>query len=261
MYTLCAFGNKLEKLDVSGLTGLTELYVENNQLSELDLSSQQNLQTLSADHNMLADLTLTNQGRMALTYFYAHDNRLTYNSFPTVQGYNVPKKYCLSPQRDVSIVSVLSVGDSLDLSEQLNKNAWGASVIPVLVWKTVDGDVELVDDEDVKREKKGIYSFLKAVGNVYAEITAKTYPGLTLRTTAVKVVDDATAVDNVSTDVCRIFSEEGVLVVTTPCPISVTVVTLDGCMVLNESVSAGTHRWLLSEGMYVVNGQKVLIKR
>lgn len=263
---LYAFGNKLKTLDVSNLPELLNLYVDDNCLSTLDLTGTLNVEAISADHNQLEHLVTTLKNKNALKYFYANDNKLTYSSFPTVYsnaggGRDMLDKYCITPQQDIPITPAISVDERLDLSALMNKNAWGSAVSHSFVWKRVEDDSELVSDEDFTLVKKGIYSFLKPLGDVYAEITAPTYPGLTLRTTPVKVMLDATAVGSVAAAECRITAEPGALVVSASQPVRVTVVTADGRTVIGETVAAGTHRWNLSAGVYIVNGRKILIGR
>lgn len=263
---LYAFGNQLADLDVSMLSELTDLYVDDNLLETLDLSATLNLQTVSIDHNRLTEVKTTLKSKNALKYFYANDNRLAYNSLPTVystsgSGRDLLDKYNVAPQQDIPVVEAVSVGERLDLSALLNKNAWGTAVIHSLTWKMAEGDTELVSDEDFTLVKKGIYTFLKPLGDVYAEVTAPTYPGLTLRTTAVKVMTDATPVGSVSAEEYRIATEPHTLVVTVARPMRVTVVAADGRVVVGETVEAGTYRWRLSAGVYVVNGRKILISR
>lgn len=263
---LYAFSNRLAQLDLSALTELEELYVDDNQLETLDVSSLVKLKTISVDRNRLTSLNTTVRNRNALLHFYAHNNNLAYNSFPTVYstaggGRDMLDKYCVAPQNELPLVPAVSVGEALDLSALINKNAWGTTVAHVLVWKQAESGAELALDEDVSLTKKGIYTFLKPVGDVYAEITAPTYPGLTLRTSAVKVMTDATPVGTVQADVCRITTEQGALVVTADAPLRVTAVAADGRLVVNQMVPQGVCRWNLPAGVYMVNGRKVLIGR
>ncbi len=263
---LYAFGNKLTALDLSKATELTDLWVDYNELDSLNLTANTKIVSVIVDHNRLRYIVSTSSSGRNLDYFYANDNQLTYISFPTaysqygklaIAGCNV------APQNPFDIVPAISVGDDLDISAHLAKNAWAKTLNPDYTWKRVEDDTELVEDTDYERVKKGVFKFLNPVGDVYAEFAVKYYPDLTLRTTPVKVMTDATGVEDVTAgaESATIRVVDGQLVVTAKVPSALRVATVDGRLVLAEQVAAGTHRWTLPAGVYVVNGQKVLVGR
>ncbi|MBP5648224.1 hypothetical protein J6X04_02985 [Candidatus Saccharibacteria bacterium] len=70
--TVFANNNVLESIDVSGLTGLTQLHVYNNKLTSLNVSSNTALTNLVASKNKLAGVDLS--ANRALTIAYLYDN-------------------------------------------------------------------------------------------------------------------------------------------------------------------------------------------
>lgn len=263
---ICAFGNCLTAIKLNGLGQLQHIYVDDNQLETLDLSAQSLVETISIDHNRLSDVTLTSASKATLKYFYACDNQLAFNSFPEVytprgSGRYVLDKHTISPQRPVELVTAISVGDEIDLSAWINMTGFGKVLTPSVIWKAVDGDKELVLNEDYKLIKKGVYSFLKPIGEVYAEATSSSYPDFIFKTTAVWVVNDATPVKQVAEDNLHITAVDGMLVVTATEHCTLKVLTADGRMLLNTVVAEGIHQWNLPSGVYIVNGRKLVVGR
>ncbi len=263
---LYAFGNKLTELDLEKATGLTDLWVDYNELDSLNLTANTKIVSVIADHNFLRYLVSTSSSGRNLEYFYVNDNQLTYSSFPT--AYSQYGKLAISgcnvvPQNAFEIVPAISVDENLDVSAHLAKNAWAKTLNPAYTWKRVADDTELVEDTDYKRVKKGVFSFLNPVGDVYAEFTVSFYPDLTLRTTPVKVMVDATGIEDVTEAVEKTSVRviDGQLVVSAQASMSLRVATVAGRMVLSEQLAAGTHRWTLPAGVYIVNGRKILIGR
>jgi len=264
--SLYAFGNRLSNLEIDNLSNLTALYVNDNDLSTMELSNLLQLKTISIDHNHLGKVGLSIKMKNNLKHFYANDNLLAYNSFPTVYstaggGKDILEKYNVAPQNAVSVVPAISVGEQLNLSALINKNGWGTTVVHTVTWKYAEGNTDLEEGIDFNVSKKGVYTFLRPLGDVYAEITAPTYPGLTLCTTPVKVMADATAIQNAAESTFRITSQPGMLVVSTDIPVQLNVIALDGRTILSQALSAGTHYRSLPAGIYIVNGRRVLIGR
>lgn len=264
---LYAFGNRLTELDLSTLAGLQELYVDENLLEALDVTNNLSLVTLCADHNRLNTLSSSTKNKAALKHLYVNDNNLAFNSLPTVYstsggGKDMLPNYCVAPQNPFEIDPAISVGDQLTLSSWINKNAWSTTVSHTLTWKYAADGTPLTLDTDYSLVKKGVYSFLAPVGDVYAEITAPTYPGLTVRTSVIKVMVDATPVTEVTAQsALRIATEPGALVLKAEVAQRVTVVGVDGRLLWNETLSPGTYRRAVPAGLYVVNGQKVVVRR
>lgn len=262
--SLVAFGNQIATLDLSKNTALKTLWVDHNELAALDLSKNLLLETVSIDHNAISDFTISKDGKDALGYFYANDNNLVLSQLPTVYstaggGKNLITAFNVANQGEFELVPAVSVGENIDLTALLNKNAWGTTLTFTYAWKRVSDGTELVKGTDYKQVKKGVYSFLQPVGDAYIEIVCGAYPGLTLRSSVVKVMTDATPVERVDADEIAIFVDGGALVVNTTTATRINVVKIDGRQVLNTKVSAGSYRWTLPAGVYIVNGSKVLI--
>lgn len=264
--SLVAFGNQIATLDLSKNTELKNLWVDYNELTTLDLSNNLLLETVSVDHNAISDFTISKDGKDVLDYFYANDNNLVFSQLPTVYstaggGKNLITAFNVANQGEFEIVPAVSINENIDLTSILNKNAWGTTLTYSYAWKRAADDTELVKGTDYKQVKKGVYAFLQPVGDAYIEITSGAYPGLTLRSTVVKAMTDATAVERVDADEVKISVDGSALVVNTTTATRINVVKVDGRQVLNTKVSAGSYRWTLPAGVYIVNGSKVLIGR
>ena len=84
--TIFANNNALESIDVSGLTGLTQLHVYNNKLASLDLSSNVALATLVASKNRLTGVDLSaSQADSIIAYLYE-------NAFDSIDVSKINKK-------------------------------------------------------------------------------------------------------------------------------------------------------------------------
>lgn len=256
---ICAFDNQLTSLNAHNLEATKELWLDNNKLTSLDLS-QTPIEVLSASRNELKRIIMDKKLAGDLNSFYADGNELLINSFPSV--YNKYKgdstmNYDISNQRPYVLVQNININEPLATVDLLRKNGVGYTVRPTVNWVTEDGQL-LVKNEDYT-ERNYTFVFLKPFKSVKAQITSEYYPNETFYIANFQVVDPTGIEDvNVANNL-KIAAKSGQLQVIAAVESRVLVYTVSGAKMVDEIVAAGVHTWNLPAGVYVVNGQKVVL--
>ena len=235
---LVVSGNSIESLTLAS-DELRHVWVNDNQLSgTLDLSTAKGLITLAADNNdfSLIKLNASSASKKTLTDFYAHNNALWFNSFPTIFNTSTEKytvAAVVAPQRPFHAFDYKLLNEPYDASDLFRYNAWNAALTEEVTF-IAPGGRELVSGEDFT--KSGYtYTFLKENREVVAQGTSRYYPEVTLRTATMSFVADATSVEELSTvnsQLSTIYDLQGRAIKASP---------------LGER-----------EGLYIQNGRKIL---
>ena len=256
---ICAFDNQLASLNTNNLEGAKELWLDNNQLKSLDLSKTP-IYVLSASRNDLREILMDKKLAEDLSCFYVDDNELLINSLPSV--YNKYKgdstmHYNISNQRPYVLTDRINVNEKLVTIDLLRKNGVGYTVRPKVEWVAEDGTV-LVKNDDYK-ESNYAYTFLKPFKSVKAQITSEYYPNETFYIANFQVVDPTGIEDVNAENNLKIVAKSGQLQVIAPAETLVQIYNITGAKMVDEIVTAGVHGWNLPVGVYVVNGQKVVL--
>lgn len=256
--SVLASGNQLEQVGLADATRLATLWVDNNRLAELDLRTATLVSYLSADHNQLTSIRMMTRPKNPFTHFYAHNNQLTYKSFPTVyKSGKVEITSALDEQAPIALDEVVFEGESVDFNTLIASNAWNVATKPTVTWKYKETG-ETVNSEDYKMVNYGKYTFPKQLGLIYAEISTDSYPGVMLQTSVINVASP-TGINDAAETTATWSTAKGTLTLNTQKPVKVAVYNMQGIRMVSADVKAGTHTWNLPCGTYIVNGTKLLI--
>jgi Leucine-rich repeat (LRR) protein len=187
--------NQLTNLDVSGLTNLHELYCPYNKLTNLNLSGLTNLEILSCESNQLTGLNvsgLTNlqllicqSNRLScldasgltklLTLYYNH-NKLPFSSL--AKGLKV-KTYIYNPQDSIFTARSVAGNITIDYSAEALINGQPTNFV------FYKNNVQVTDNTT------GLYT-TTGIGDYYCKMTNSLFPGLTLTTARISILQDLT---------------------------------------------------------------------
>ena len=259
LHTLYAFNNALTSLSLNA-PQLSRLMADYNSLATLDLSAAEQLAEVDADHNALSRIMLAPAATATLTRYYVQNNNLGFNSFPTVSSSLTA--YALAPQSAYDMATGdAKVGEEYAVGTHFEENAQGRRVSYDLSWINASTGQPLERNTDYSNRVKGTYTFLKAFpDSVYAEVTAGSYPDVTVRTLPVRVTDGTdVGISATDADAPQIRTADGMLYVTLPARQRVRIVTTGGAVMADKILPAGTHSFALEHGVYLVGRTKVLI--
>jgi len=284
-----ANGNNISTftLNADGAPQLRQLFLDGNSIKSLDLSESSDIQYLSVADNALTKMTLPSKKK-----FYAiscANNNLTGASLPTT-NYK-PANFSYLPQDlTVDISSKLkksstgsyyltlcpSYNDRLEDDYQLDLSDWakdtdGSRV--TLAFYGANGTEDFAELEKASTSNKegdyfpqttsanyGKASFLKSFDHVYVTLTAKSYPDLVSQTTGFKVTDSTTGIGQASvSERLAVSASQGVLRLSSQEGVFVRVFSTEGKLVWQGHVEGAPVEMQLSKGVYVVNGQKVVL--
>lgn len=196
---LNASDNRLQELKLNS-KNLTDVWVENNALQgTLDLSDVTQLYSFAADHNDLSKIALNAEStaKKALKFFYANDNALFFNSFPTV--YNKAKgEYTihnvLTPQRPYYYTNGLQTQVQHDLSDLIRYNAWATAITPTVT--LTDEQTSAVLEKGTDFTMSGSYKFTFTTEHRYvvASLTTALYPDVELSTQHFAILSDLSGI-------------------------------------------------------------------
>lgn len=242
---LVVSGNELEKLTL-GSNQLSHLWVDANKLSgTLDLSELPALATVAADNNDYALIKLNGSAtaKKALTDFYAHNNALWYNSFPTVYNTTTNKytlRNVLAPQRPFFAFYGKELNQKYDSGDIFRYNAWNVAVSEELTFADTQGG-ELVSGTDFTKSGYN-YTFLTEHKSVVITGTSRLYPDVVLTTQPFALLADLTGI--AAPDLAAPAGQS------TAAP----AYDLSGRTLLQSGPSGRS----LNHGLYIQNGKKII---
>ena len=250
--SLYAYNNSISRL--SGIGGeMKRLWLDYNELDALDLSQANAVEEVSLDHNKLHEVEISTQSRRILKYYYANDNALAFNSFPTLRRLEA---YTVSPQADYVFESSPKVGEQFSVALPFWRDAWKSDVESTVTWFDKESGNKLTEGTDYKTDGNNV-TFLKAYPEVYATATSEFFPDLVIRT-APFAVSGSTSVETAVAG-RSVSAEPGHLVVTTDKEFRLRVFAADGREVIDANARPGRNAYSLEKGIYVVDGTKVLV--
>lgn len=259
LVSLFASHNSLATLTLPELPAMTDIWVDNNELKTIDLSKGLGcIYTLAVDHNKLTEVTW-DKGRRTLKYAYMDNNALFSNSLPTVSALT---HYSIVPQEDYDLgTNYYDLNQEVELSPLFSRNGWNAAIYSGNTYKLVDKDgKELVKDTDYKTSSRN-YTFLTKREGVRFEVSGKAYPDVTFVTKRFNVGIETGVHDVVAgTNGLDIHAANGGLQVTAAVPTVLHIYNAAGACLVNETIGQGSHHYALPAGVYVVNGEKAIVR-
>lgn len=247
---LYASDNNLTSLSLAS-NELTDLWIDGNEIAgTFDLSTVEKLHSLAVDNNNLDKINLNNStsAKSAMKFFYASENNLFFNSFPTVfdKTKNTYTVACiLAPQSPYYYTYGLNPGTQYDLSDLIRYNAWGVAISPTTVIKDNETGTELVkgstsDPQDYTMSGSYKYTFNTEHNRVIATVSSAMYPDLELSTKPFAILADLSSIDEIESAV-----NAGVQ----------TMYDLNGRRIDTKALLENG-----APGVYIQNGKKIILK-
>lgn len=255
--SLCASGNQLTALPLTAAPLLADVWVSRNGLTELDLSKgSPKLVSLAADHNSLSLIKWDTDCKSTCRYVYVNDNALFINSMPAPRYAGKDVNIIYKPQADYQLTKRYELNEEQDLSALMNRNGWNLSNTPSYTLVNGDG-VELVRDTDFSESGK---KFTFKTSHAGVVLTVKNSNEFYEFRTAPFVVGTPVGINEaVVSGALRFTVSRGRLHVSASAPAAVRVYNAAGVCVVSESLASDGADYALPAGIYVVNGQKVLV--
>ncbi len=262
---LFAEGNSLSSLNLNTASNLTYLAVENNKLTSIKYPQGKVLRNITCENNNLSLATLPSRSYVNnIVYAPQNSPAIDIASLMQYQSVNREKHYYLlcttsSSQSKVSPYALDVTNLMLDYE--------GVKANTYTVMKVTDENPE--GEEVSSRElyntrKNGLISFKSPVSEVFVQFTSDNYPEIVQTTTphfvVVNSVGDITAINNatIGTNSLEITANNGTLTLTSGEAKAVKVYNANGQQVWIGIVD-GMQSVKLTKGVYVVNGQKVVL--
>ncbi len=257
--SLCAGNNQFATVNFTTAAQLSEVSLDNNKLTTLDLSKgASKLQYLSAADNQLTTVTWNKDCKRTCKYVYLPNNALFLNSMPSLVFGGQTLNVDLSGQKAYSLPKyVYEVGEAVDLYSLVAQNGWGISTNAKVSVVNEDGTALTAGTDYTVSNHR--YTFKDVNKRLAFNVTSASYSGYTFRT-AVFNVGTTEAINQATGSHALTFSaRKGQLAVQASQPVRLNVCSAAGVTVVCTQVAAGESTFSLPAGIYVVNGQKVLV--
>ncbi|MCL2004534.1 MAG: fibronectin type III domain-containing protein [Planctomycetaceae bacterium] len=228
-------------LDVSGLTALTTLRLQNNQLTEINASNNPALTVIELQNNQLTEINVSNNPALtridlyinqltaldvsnntALTALTVSNNQLTFSTLKLPTG-NAFTTLNLGTQGGIPIV--LEANNVVDLSSEHGSNVGGTTTY---TWHYADGDT--VVNPSLYTENNGVFTFigLPQDTEIYAVMTNTGYENISASTPTgqymtVTTASVRTAVPLTGVTIDNTSPKYGDVLTATPVPANATV--------------------------------------
>ncbi len=257
--SLSAANNQFSTVNFTTADQLSEVCLDNNKLTTLNISQgASKLQYLSAANNQLTTVSWNKDCKRTCKYVYLPNNALFLNSMPALifggQAINVD----LSGQKDYSLPKyVYEVGEEISIYDLVAQNGWGISTNAKVSVVQEDGTALTAGTDYTVSSHR--YTFKNVYKRLAFNVTSASYSGYTFRT-AVFNVGTTDAINSTTASQTLTFSaRHGQLAVHAAQPTHLSVCSAAGVTVVDTQVAAGESTFALPAGIYVVNGQKVLV--
>ena len=251
--SLLCYNNKLTTLDTEKTQYLTDIFCGNNSLTYLNVKTDSLMETLSCEHNLLDSIALP---PVAPRAFYCANNALRYSSLYYPSRVT---NYSYSPQDSFLIGDGITTDDIVDFTKEA-KTADGYNVSPKYYLRDVAGAL-LIQGEDYKlMGTSGKFQFLKPQSNIFVEIKTTRFDSLTAIVS--RFFNVAPGPLSTPEDALSSFSwyvQNGVLIVEVIEPMTVTITNILGQKVRSGYLESGTYEYRLRQGVYLLNGEKVVL--
>ena len=249
-------GNEITRVATTTMTNLADFWCDNNVIESLDLSSSTKLTTFSCNNNGITSLAMPKLTSM--DGFYADNNFVGFSSMFSTQSaksstYGESSSFTL-PESEVN-VGVTYSGLATERYDAAGKN-----VGTVYRWETPEGTVLTSGTASSGRDYRqgsGTFQFHKGFNEIYCYMTSTSFPGLTVKSTALRVIDP-TSIDNITQQNGFTYNIVGNSIqMTAEKNTPVSIYTTDGKLVWSGVVTASGSSAQLHSGLYIVNGIKV----
>ena len=253
LISLLCYNNKLVLLNTEKTQYLTDIFCGNNSLTYLNVKTDSLMETISCEHNLLDSIALPPVFPRA---FYCANNALRYSSL-----YYQTKvaNYSYSPQDSFLIGDGVTTDDILDLTKE-TLTTDGYNVSPKYYLRDAGG-ATLVRGEDYNQMgASSKFQFLKPQSNIYIEIKTTRFdslPVIVSKPFNVAPGPLSTPADEISA--LSWYVQNGILVVEVTEPMKVTITNIVGQPVRSESLEPGTYEYQLRQGVYILNGEKIIL--
>lgn len=255
--SLCLSDNKVHSLTLGEKPMLRHLWVDNNLLSTIDMTKGAPvLTTMAADHNQLTTISWDAACGDALTDAYLHDNAMMLNSMPPFKYHNRDIHIVYQPMAPYAVERVYNLNEACDFAPMLRKGGFGTTIAST--YKLIDGEGNTLVKGTDYTESGRVFTFLTPHADVVLKAGWGTF--YTLQTTPFNIgVPDA--IDGVEAAApMTVRGGAGVLTVTLASAAKVNVCDVQGRMVHAATLGAGSHSLQVPAGLYVVNGEKVVVR-
>lgn len=282
--------NNLSSLKVPAeATQLRQLFAMNNKLSKLDISTAPELNYLAVDNNALTSVVMPTDRSFKLYAYTCGGNKLSFNSLPRLSA--VENVRYMPQVEDIDIKSSLKYHSSTgkryilvcpeggdqhhknyvvsmrSLMMDGNGNKASVTVTPIAKKTYTDDFAELASNTDYKLFSVSTYFgefvFLNPQDEVYFKLSSKNWPELVQTTTHFTVVNDVkdiTGIEGVTVNSgLNIEPAQGALYISGQPGTPVRVYNAAGKLMWQGVSAAGETRVELPAGVYIVNGQKVVL--
>jgi len=255
--TLLTYDNAITKYTLPELPALENFWMANNQLTTLTLDGvAPALVSLDASGNKLTSIVWDEDCKTTCGYVYVENNALFINSMPimrlgtksTVLTYEPQEAYVLATEPyDLNTI--------YNLKDAYYYNGWGGRTSASYTL-TDDTGYELVKGTDFT-ETSQRFKFLVAHTGVVLKVSNSYYA---FETAPFDIGTSSGITDaTVANGKLQLRATHGQLSITAADATGLQVVTLAGQIVARTQLAAGSHTLVLPAGVYVVNGQKVII--
>ncbi len=202
--------NGLNTLSLEDTGDLQELWAGGNALDELDITSCSKLECLVVPNNQMKTVLWNAACKNSLTYVDLRDNRLFFNSFPTLHNNDVLTTALLAPQNPYPLVEDGYVYTNEQNNwgaaklQPMSTNGWGGTSVPQLTITDSEGNT-LKQGSDAATSD--YYNYLRRITfwdssfgkTVTISATSVYYPDITLTTTPF-LVTTPSGIQGVTTD-------------------------------------------------------------
>lgn len=290
--TLMADGNQIQSLTLpttGGLPCLQQAVIDGNKLATLDLESSTLLTTLYCTNNQLTQVALP--AKTKLYAFACDNNKLTFSSLPTSRYMPTHISYA-NQDENVDITAKLkkksgyyyipqcpSWSDRLNESYLLDLSDWAVDTdgqrTITLTWfgnqkgkepaaltkasaSRTDGDYFPLTSSS----NYGKFSFLQPHDEVFCTMTSNAYPELTFKSTVFTVGDPTSGIATTtvsSPNDLTLTASSGRLTISAAAPTTVRIYSAAGRLVWQGNANGNETIVTLPAGVYIVNGQKVML--
>lgn len=267
---LFADNNSLSSLNLSGAPQIYYVAAENNELSRLQLPEGASFYTLTCQNNELPVSALPRRRNMTnISYAPQASDEISINSalnYKTIDGTRYYYALVASSTTEARSDDYL-----VDLTDWAYDASGSKSIDLTYMGKAAGSEefTELARNSDIFLNTTNTYygkvSFYKPFDEAYVIFSSDDYPELTQTSSHFMVVnsaDDITGIDDVRVDAnggLSVIPSKGTLRLSSSARENVRIYSSKGEMLWNGEVGNTTTTIQLPSGVYIVNGQKVVL--
>lgn len=261
--SLVCDGNQLTRIKTAatGHPELVDFWCADNRLTTLTLNASSKIQTLNCENNQLTQATLAALSQPAKAVFLGN-NQLDFTSFYTRR--NV-QNYFYDPQGIFPLsASQVNIDEEVECPD-MRKDVENATVAPSYTWinETDNSTLAKGSQKDyVAVTSKGwAFKFKKPFEAVHCLISSRNFPGITLQSSTLRVVDPlADAItEHTRQSGFTYHVSNGSINMSAEKPLLVRIYTLNGKLVWNGTVNGSGTQVHLGRGVFMVNNIKVAL--